>query len=633
MITDEQYDKIISTIRELDARGELFAAIDYAEENITKYNEAGLELPPKLRHLTILLMARSGSIHEATKRYKELKLDIETDIDSRTLQARLLKDTAFASPPELRHAALDAAGRAYERIYIDTQNSYPGINAATLANLNGNSKKAQRIVGDIIDTALSAAADNQDMGYWEHATLAEAYIILGDFNCAKTSIEQAATFKDTSLSDKASTLKQLRKLLEMKGQTFKILRPLRPKPTIHYTGHMIAAPGKNGRIVAENEAELNSRIITAIDKIKPGAGFGALASGSDILIAEHLLKIGADLHVVLPFDKDEFVDVSVSSAQGEGEATGKVSGETWTTRFHKCMERASSVTYLTNQSYMGDDILFDLGAKLAMGLSLLHSRHIAGASAQLAIWDKKQSSFPAGTAVDIKEWERLGHDQHIVDVSDLGRTHKKVAKAKIENPEKKQPLQSGVVAPDMNTEKSRANVAMLFGDFKGFSKLGDTELLGFANDTLSVIADIIGTDEAQTDFMNTWGDGIFAVWGTPQLAARSALALQSALTATHEHDPDTPLHLPIRISLHYGVTHRLYDPVLKKKNYFGEAVSRAARIEPITPVGAIYTTEAFAAMLMLDIDSDISAEYVGTVNVAKGYGAFPLYRIYRNYSA
>ena len=614
MISDKQYNKIIDTIRKLSGRGELFAAIDYAEENIAKYHEASLEPPPKLRHLTILLMARAGSIYEATKRYQELNLDTEIDIDSRSLKARLLKDTAFASPPDQRHDAIDAAGRTYEKIYLDTQDSYPGINAATLANLNGNTKKAHRIVRDII----AKADELENIGYWEHATLAEAYIILGDFTAAQNSIKQAATFKDTSLSDKASTLKQLRKLLKMQKQTFSILKPLRPKPTIHFTGHLIAKPGQDGRILAENEAILKSRIVDAIDQIKPGAGFGALACGADILIAEHLIKTGADLHVVLPFEKEEFIEVSVASAEG-GNLT---SGKTWTDRFHACMEKASSVTYLTNQSYMGDDILFGLGAKLAMGLALLHSRHIAGASVQLAIWDKKPTDFPAGTAVDIQEWKRLGNAQHIVDISDLGRMSQKM-KPKTSKKDK--------LTPPPKKESSRADVAMLFGDFKGFSKLGDIELLGFANDTLKLIADIIGTKEAQTDFMNTWGDGIFAVWGTPQLAARSALALQSALTAIHEDDPDAPTHLPIRISLHYGVTHRLYDPVLKKKNYFGEAVSRAARIEPITPVGAIYTTEAFAAMLMLDTDSDISAEYVGTVTVAKGYGAFPLYRIYQKY--
>lgn len=265
---------------------------------------------------------------------------------------------------------------------------------------------------------------------------------------------------------------------------------------------------------------------------------------------------------------------------------------------------------------MGDDLLFGLGAKLAMGLALLHARHIAGSAAQLAIWDHKPTDYPAGTAVDIREWSALGHAQHIVDVADLGRTSSP--------PNKVQHL-----AASIEDKNKRVDAAMLFGDFKGFSKLTDNILPLYANETLGLVAGVLGAEASGSDFINTWGDGLFAVWNTPSRAALSALDLQEALATKTKQDPDNASNLPIRISLHYGVTHRIFDPVLKKPNYFGEAVSRAARVEPITPTGAIYATEAFAAMLMLDDQCGAAAEYVGTINVAKNYGAFPLYRIHR----
>jgi len=40
--------------------------------------------------------------------------------------------------------------------------------------------------------------------------------------------------------------------------------------------------------------------------------------------------------------------------------------------------------------------------------------------------------------------------------------------------------------------------------------------------------------------------------------------------------------------------------VLKRVNYFGAHVSRAARIEPVTPEGCVYVTETFAAFLGLE---------------------------------
>jgi len=234
--------------------------------------------------------------------------------------------------------------------------------------------------------------------------LAEAYILAGAYDNAAHAIGAAARYKGTSLADKASTLKQLRRLLKRLGQPNDILKPLQPKAVLHYTGHMIAPHGKHGRITADNEAKLQMRVAAAIDEINPGAAFGALASG-------------ADLHVVLPFAQGDFIDVSVLPADEGGHSPA-----TWEMRFHKCLKAASSVTYLTDQPYLGADILFGLGAKLAMGRALLHARHVAGSATQLAIWDQKPTDFPAGTAVDIGEWEALGQAQHIVDVADLGRT-------------------------------------------------------------------------------------------------------------------------------------------------------------------------------------------------------------------
>ena len=80
------------------------------------------------------------------------------------------------------------------------------------------------------------------------------------------------------------------------------------------------------------------------------------------MFAEALLARGAELNVVLPFDKDEFIATSV--ARG---------GEDWLARFDNCMDQASSLTYATEDSYLGDDELFAYGGRLAMGLALLRA--------------------------------------------------------------------------------------------------------------------------------------------------------------------------------------------------------------------------------------------------------------------
>ena len=53
----------------------------------------------------------------------------------------------------------------------------------------------------------------------------------------------------------------------------------------------------------------------------------------------------------------------------------------------------------------------------------------------------------------------------------------------------------------------------------------------------------------------------------------------------------------MRISLHYGPIFEHFDAVQGAQTFYGTEVTVAARIEPRVPVGAIYTTQPFAAMI------------------------------------
>jgi class 3 adenylate cyclase len=72
---------------------------------------------------------------------------------------------------------------------------------------------------------------------------------------------------------------------------------------------------------------------------------------------------------------------------------------------------------------------------------------------------------------------------------------------------------------------------------------------------------------------------------------------------------------------------RAFDPIIARDNYFGSSVTRAARIEPITPPGTVFASEAFAAVLAASGGSDCSLEYVGSVGLAKGFGESRVYRL------
>ena len=77
----------------------------------------------------------------------------------------------------------------------------------------------------------------------------------------------------------------------------------------------------------------------------------------------------------------------------------------------------------------------------------------------------------------------------------------------------------------------------------------------------------------------------------------------------------------------FGGVHAVFDTVQQAAKFAGRTMTRAARIEPITPPGSIYATEAFACEAALVPHSGIACDYAGRVPLAKSFGTLPLYAV------
>jgi class 3 adenylate cyclase len=170
---------------------------------------------------------------------------------------------------------------------------------------------------------------------------------------------------------------------------------------------------------------------------------------------------------------------------------------------------------------------------------------------------------------------------------------------------------------------------MLFGDVKGFSKLDDRQLPVFVSGVLGAMAAVLDGYTGSLCFRNTWGDGIYLVFDDLRQAACCALDLQAAVANLPLGELGLPDHIALRLGGHFGPVYEDTDPILGTVNFFGAHVSRAARIEPITPEGCTYVTELFAAGLAVEAHQEFNCDYVGTVPAAKGYGNLAMYLLRR----
>jgi class 3 adenylate cyclase len=112
-------------------------------------------------------------------------------------------------------------------------------------------------------------------------------------------------------------------------------------------------------------------------------------------------------------------------------------------------------------------------------------------------------------------------------------------------------------------------------------------------------------------------------------AAECALDLQGAMAAIDFGAVGLPTNLRLRLGAHVGPVFAVRDPIIEGPAFMGSHVNRTARIEPLTPPGAVYATEQFAAALALTGRDDLRSDYVGHMPAEKGFRSLRMYRLRR----
>jgi class 3 adenylate cyclase len=587
----QTYSRAMSTawleaVMAAERRGELLSAFDLAEQGLEEHPGDVL-----LQHRAVLALARAGATEHAAERFEQYGLaDVDTE-DVRALEARIAKDAALAAEGNERRLLALRSAALYEAIFADTQGHHPGINAATLRLIGGDGEGSQRLARLVLEL-LDRSGDE---AYYGAASEAEAHLLLDELPAAGSALERAAALHGGDYGAVATTRRQLRIICDQLGIDAEILARLAGPRVVHYCGHRLET---DGPFPPDQEQHVAQAIAEAIDRQRPAYAYGSLASGADILCAEALLARGVEIHVVLPFVRDEFVQTSVADA-----------GLQWIDRFERCIAAAADVEYATEDAFLGDDVLYRYSSELAMGLALLRGRFLDAEVHQIAVWDGAPARGDAGTAVDVATWTGHGHPATIIAPGGgLFRSPREAT------------------ATPAERDRGRVVRALLFADVKGFSKLSDEQLPSFTRHVLGALADVLHLHQASVSYRNTWGDGLYVVLDDTIEAAACALELQQAMAGLDLPAYGLPPHLALRLSGHVGPVFRVHDPILDTDAFMGSHVSRTARIEPVTPPTAVFVTEPFAAALEL-AGSPFACDYVGHMPAAKDFGRLRMYRL------
>ena len=602
----DDLDAVRAFVKRALSAGEFLTAYDAARATVD--NHPGDDW---LQQRMALALAQMGSSRRAQDILNTLVAKDPTNRETLSILGRTYKDQWCARPEEEHYLrqAFDCYNRAFE---VPPADSYPGINAATIAFLLKETDKANRIARTVLEICQKQPDD-----YWKHATVAEALVVLGDEKGAKGAYLAAVAAENDNLRAFSSTRKQARVLsrqLYGRPDVFDECFPI-PKLVV-FSGHMIDAPDRRTpRFPPSKEAEIKELLEKQLAAMNAGIGFASAASGSDILFLEAMLARGGTIHLVLPWPAEEFVKTSVAVA-GDG---------TWEERFHKVLDRAASIRVLGELYMPGSATGFEYCNLAMTGLARLFARSLDLEITPLAVWDG-YAGAPGGTGSFVRYWRTHRVPVKVVPIATKPPSMLTSSEA----------FETDAVDDDDEFEawvraSGRQEIkAIMFADVVGYSKLPETVIPKYVAQFNQRVSRLMADSSAAPINVNTWGDGLFFVFNGVEDAGRFALDLRDLVISTNWVDLGLPRQLSIRIGVHAGPVYVNFDPVVRQISFTGAHVSRAARIEPITHEGEVFASEEFAALAAADQSKGFSCDLVGTTALAKSYGLFRVYSLERS---
>ena len=585
---------------------------------------AGLASWPKdtrLRQLQGLSLARSGATERASAILEDLRRDAQPAEETLGILGRTYKDLAIAAAtPDQRAQFLKRAAETYTQAFKTSGGYWSGINAGTMNLLVGQTAKASELARKVREQCLKEVKGSTGDSYWEFAALGEAALILRDLSQAAEWYGRAANKGRNRFGDLQSSRRNARLILEHWNEKPNWIDTyLRIPAVIVFAGHMIDRPGRaTPRFPTELEPLVAKEIRQKLDELEPGFGFSSAACGSDILFLEAMLERGAEVSIVLPYNEEEFVQDSVDIG---------ADSKKWRARFDSVLSRAARVHTASNQRLEIGGVSYDFCNQLVLGLATIRCRQLESRLIPLAVWDQRPGDGPGGAASVVQNWRSLGHSPEIVDLAKICRGSGSLPAGRQNRPLQKKSIALRKSRPTRESKFRSRIVAILFADAVGFSKLSEPEVPRFVQHFFGAIAQLMEKCSKSIIAKNTWGDGLYFVFSEIGLAGKFALALADTVARTDWPKKGLRAELNLRIALHAGPVYEFDDPITGRRNYSGTHVSRAARIEPITPPGQVYASEAFAALAAAQRVRDFSCDYVGQTPMAKGYGTLPTYHV------
>ena len=575
----------------------------------------------KARQLALSMMERIGTPNV------ELTGNLASVIKSEALAAGTLQH---------RNALMKESMGYYARCFTvpEFEGSYwLGVNALALGVCLGEDRWVREHLPGVVAECEASGDDPAD--FWRIATLAELSLIAylaGDSADAASRAQvidhyEAAERACKDLQQRKSARRNLGLMLtalanvkrdRLQGLAEALDAALRPAQVVLFTGHRVDQNDRpDARFPLSAVPEFRDALHRYLDSHAVDIGFSSAANGGDLLFIDTLLVRGITAHAILPFNEEQFRDRSVRAdaddAQWQTLYDGIVSGN-----------RQGTVVWHASQSQVDEtveDAYYAYANRVILGMGLLKAQELGGELSGLAIIEPSQDFSQVGSLSAAKQWSSSN-----VAVRAWRPSNREWEQ--FDAPETPNPA-----APSGDAARVLSRT-ILFADVMGFSKLSEPAIAGFCEGVLGGISKLLDDVDERPLELNTWGDGVFAIFDTATGGAEFALRLCEMMKENNAGGVWPRFSLPetmsMRVSLHSAPVRCLTNPLTGKVSHWGQNVSLAARIEPITLPNEVFGSVATAALIAAEGDRSLAADFVGMVPLAKNFGSLEIFSIRRN---
>ena len=480
---------------------------------------------------------------------------VSDDPAALAIKGRLLKDRALRAHGRDRARLYGEAAEAYALAAGDDGASYPLINAATLSLLAGDPARAAELAGRVL-ARIEAHPDEPETPYYLAATRAEAMLLLGRSGEAQAALDEAIALAPRAWEDHASTLRQFALILATQGADPIWLDARRPRRSLHFGGHM------SFRADAQ-PTPLTGEIAALIADERIGFGYGALAAGADILVAEALVAAGAELHLVIPGGLDAFAALSVDPFRGA-----------WRRRFDAMVAAAETIRAVEPLQMLPDIVGIGLADEIAMGEARINARRLASEALQLLVLAEGEDAAPGHSQ---RIWAGGGGRQHILRAP-------------------REPVDPPLPAPP-SRQACLAALAVRAPD-----------------DALAAIADVLARGPATVVPPSFTGEAVLLAFDRLSDAAACATALAAAVPGAS-------------VGGYYGIAQTVADPFGHDAKLVGRALEIASAAAASALPGSACVSDDFAAALAAAEPAKFNAEYIGELDSARAAAPVGLFAL------